>query len=235
MKWRPHWGLTGPLIAIGDTHFPFADKNVLDWVYEQVERVQPAYVVQVGDLYDRLAQSRHPKFDPMSAQEEAERGFADASQMWSTINFLAPRAKKYQIRGNHDDRVVKRAMERAPELAPFLDLDKYMSFAGVKTVRESNDELFIGDVAVLHGYAKFGAHAAWNQCPTIVGHSHHGGVTFRQNRNGFYWELNCGFVGDLTNPAFAYRNQKHIHGWTLGLGVVDEHGPHFLLYPGASR
>lgn len=234
MKWRPHWGLDGPLVAIGDTHFPFHDARWLDWTYEQIERLQPRYVVQVGDLFDNYAFSRFARsHSVMTPEEEVERGDRAANEMWGTIAAIVPNAVKYQIKGNHDDRVEHRALEKMPELAAVVDFNARYQFPGVSLVREANQELWIGDVAVHHGHKKSGAHARWNQAPTIVGHLHRGDIVWMQNRSGHYWELNAGYGGDETSAVFRYRYQNDIHGWTKGLGLVDEYGPHFLKFGGS--
>jgi hypothetical protein len=169
----------------------------------------------------------------MTPQEEVERADQAANEMWATITGIVPKAKKYQIKGNHDDRVEHRVLEKMPELAAVIDFNARFRFPGVTLVEESNQELFVGDVAILHGHKKSGAHARWNQCPTIVGHLHRGDTIWMQNRAGHFWELNAGYVGDPDSPVFKYRYQKEIHGWTQGLGLVDEYGPHFLKFGGS--
>jgi predicted phosphodiesterase len=232
--WRKDWGLDGPLVVIGDTHFPFHDRVWLEWVYQRIDEIQPAYVVQIGDLHDNYSLSKYARsYSVMTPAEEVERADTAAMEMWASIGLLAPRAKKFQIKGNHDDRAEHRLLEKCPELAPLVDLNGRYTFPGVTLVEESNEELLIGDVFLHHGHKKFGEHARYNQAPTIVGHLHKGDVKYYANRLGAFWELNVGYGGDVSSPVFRYRYQKLIHGWTLGLGLVDEHGPHFLCFPGA--
>jgi hypothetical protein len=218
------------VVAVGDTHFPFVDRRWLDWAVEEIANRQPEYIVQVGDLYDYFALSRYSKILKITAEEEAVEGRAAAEEMWARFREVSPDSKCFQIRGNHDDRDGKALADKCPELAPFVDLKDRFIFDGVETIHDSKEELWLEDVAVLHGYKSHGAHARHNQAPTIVGHSHTGGVSYFQNRFGTYWELNAGFGGDINSPVFHYRNQKKLHGWTLGLGAVDRSGPRFIPY-----
>ena len=225
--------LDGPLVIIGDTHFPFSCPRWYDWMAEEIARIRPAYVAQIGDLYDNYFLSRHPKhLTVMAPDEEVARGDAGAKQMWRDVRAAAPKAKCYQIRGNHDDRDIKRILAAAPELEPLVDLRRRFEFANVSTTHDSFEELWLKDICIQHGYRKLGEHARYNQAPTVVGHLHRGDVRYYQNRRGVYWELNAGFGGDPGSPVFRYRNQKDIHMWTRGLGLVDDRGPHFLLMPG---
>jgi hypothetical protein len=221
------------ILAIPDAHLPFHNHRWLDWVIEHARVMQPQIAVQCGDLYDYYNLSRFSKsLDVMTPKEEAEQGRKWAEFMWASIQSVSPETICYQIKGNHDDRAEKRLMDRCPELASFVDLESPFRFDGVKTIHESYEELFLDDVVVQHGHKKQGAHARYNQAPTIVGHLHRGDVEFMSNRRGTFWELNAGFGGDINHPAFAYRYQRHLHSMTLGLGVVDEHGPRFMPFTG---
>jgi hypothetical protein len=228
--------LAGPVVAIPDCHYPFHSKPWLKWTLERIREVQPAYVVQVGDLYDYFALSKYAKtLDLMTPEEEFTRGRRYAEDMWAEVRALVPKARCIQKLGNHDARASKRVFELAPELRALTDLESPFEFEGVETDHDDTNETILGDspgLFILHGYKSFGTHARTNQAPTITGHTHTGGVVFYQNRFGTFWELNAGLGGDLESPVFRYRNQRQIHGWTLGLGVVDDNGPRFMPFVG---
>lgn len=199
---------------------------------KQVRSVQPQFVVQVGDIYDDFSLSRYARsLNVTTPAKEASEGRKWAEEMWAEVAAASPKSKRIQIKGNHDDRLSKRLLEACPEAEAYTDVNSRFRFEGVRLVDESFEELFLGDVVVQHGHKKFGTHAPHNLAPTITGHTHHGGVAFFQNRRGVYWELNAGFGGDVNSPVFRYRSQKHLHGWTLGLGIVDALGPRFVPFP----
>ena len=63
----------------------------------------------------------------------------------------------------------------------------------------------------------------------VVGHSHIGGVTYRNIGNKIVWELNSGYCGDPDSKALSYRLMK-LTKWTHGFGFVDEFGPRFIPF-----
>ena len=62
---------------------------------------------------------------------------------------------------------------------------------------------------------------------TVVGHSHLGGVVYRNTFNGIIWELNAGFCGDTESKALSYTPQR-LTKWTKGFGFIDALGPRFI-------
>lgn len=220
-------------MAVGDCHYPFTSKPWLKWVYQKVSEVQPAYVVQVGDLYDYFCLSNYAKtLDLMTPAEEFRQGRRMAEDMWEEIRTRVPKARLIQKTGNHDARASKRVFELAPAIRALVDLESPFTFPGVETDTDDTSETELGEIFVMHGYKSAGAHARHNQAPTILGHLHTGGVLYFRNRYGVFWELNAGYGGDINSVAYRYRNQKKLHNWTLGLGVVDTDGPRFMPFEG---
>lgn len=218
------------ILALGDVHAPFHHVKALEWAYRLADKFKPTHVIQVGDLLDQFAFSRYPKVIKLNPEEELELGRRAAEEMWSHFKGCI----NYQCRGNHDDRIFKRALSAAPELASLVgqSLRTLYSFPGVRTVYDGREELIINGIAFQHGHrSRLGDHARFNQMATVVGHSHTGGVVYLRNALRTFWELNAGFLGDVASPAFGYHAQKRIHTTTLGAGLIDELGPRFVPYP----
>lgn len=232
----PRYRLSGPLVAIGDVHYPFHSPRWQHWVVKKIKELQPAYIVQVGDLYDDYAFSRFARsLNYMTPRQETTMGLRQATEFWEQITDVAPKqARKIQMKGNHDgERLYKRVLESLPEAEHMIDWDARHRFPGVETVSDPKQELRLGLIYVQHGHKKHGEHAVYNQAPTVVGHLHRGGLIYYQNRLfNPYWELNVGYGADPTKPCFNYRYQKDLHKWTQGLGIVDEDGPRFAIFPG---
>lgn len=225
--------LDGPLVAVGDAHFPFHNAGWLKWQLALIKDVQPAYVVQVGDLRDNYFASKYARtLNIMTPAAEINAATLYSQLFWEEVKRLAPKAQRIQIKGNHDARIDKRLFEKAPELEGLIDLETTLTFPGVKTIHDEAQELLVGDVVLQHGHTKFGEHARYNQASTICGHLHRGGVVYYMNRQGIFWEMNAGFGGDRNSRAFAYRSRRVLDGWTLGCGLVDDRGPRFAIYPG---
>jgi hypothetical protein len=89
---------------------------------------------------------------------------------------------------------------------------------------------FIEDIAFHHGYrSQLGSHRDYMHMNFVGGHTHRGGVVFRNIKNETLWELNCGLAGDPTSKGLSYTSQK-MNDWTLGFGAIDEYGPRFISY-----
>lgn len=218
------------ILILGDTHFPFAHKNAMSWAVKLANELDPDVIVQIGDLLDQFSFSRYPRNHKLDPDVELKAGRAAAIGMWKS---MPKRAKKFQLLGNHDDRMAKLALKAAPELVGLVGekLEELYKFDGVKTVEDYEFE--IDGIMFQHGHrAKLGDHAKYNQCSTVVGHSHVGGVVFLRNRNGVYWELNAGFLGDIGTQAFKYLAQKKVNTTQPGIGLIDDYGPRFIPYPG---
>lgn len=222
-----------PTVAIPDLHAPYHSKRGLKRTIEFIGDVKPGRVVQVGDLFDQLSASRHPHSrNNMSPEEELNTARAVAVGMWAQIRRAVPKAKLYQIRGNHDARIAKRVMEVLPEVESLVipAVRELYEFEGVQSVHSEWDELILDNVVYMHGFKKFGDHVKWNNMNTVHGHDHVGNIKWVPSKTGAMWEMSAGFLGEIDSPAFGYRNQKLLHGWTLGLGYIDTYGPRFVSF-----
>lgn len=218
-------------MAIGDMHEPWASKSWKRWVVEQIKARQPAYIVQMGDVYDYYCFSKFSRtYSVMTPREELATGRKKTEDFWADVVAAAPQAARYQLLGNHDTRAIKRVLDKLPEAEDLIDWSARHAFPRVTTYLDEKDELIIGRLFLHHGHKRHGDHARYNQAPTVVGHLHTGGVVYYQNREGLYFELNAGYGGDPTQECFNYRYQRKINGWTQGLGVVDEDGPKFVVF-----
>lgn len=221
------------IFILGDIHAPFHHKKAVEWAIKLANELEPEYIVQIGDALDQFSFSRYPRAHKMDPDEELKSGRKVLEKVWASV----PRdSKKIQMMGNHDDRMLKMALKQAPELMGLIGekLEELYKFDGVKTIEDYEFE--IDGIMFQHGHrSKLGDHAKYNQCSTVVGHSHTGGVVFLRNRNGVYWELNCGFLGDVATTAFKYLAQKKVNTTQLGVGLIDDFGPRFIPYPGDQR
>lgn len=226
------------ILCLGDLHAPYEHKKAVEWAVGLAKELQPSHIVQVGDAYDMFAYSRYPKVLKMLPEEELSSARASMESIWKRFQVAAPKAKCFQLTGNHDERPIKKIVTLAPELTQFVDkgLRDLLTFRNVKTVYDPKEELILHGIVFQHGYrSRLGDHCNYNQRSTVVGHSHTGGVVFRRNFKGVFFELNAGLLGDFEQPAFGYRSQRKMHTWTLGVGYVDSLGPRFIPYPDRSR
>lgn len=219
------------VLVIPDCHFPFVCKRSMGKLLDRLKQHKPDVVIQLGDLLDLFSLSRFPKSQNtigMTPAEEVAYGRAGAEEMWGYICKKLPRAKKFQLLGNHSNRLNKAIEERLPELCGVIDMKHLWEFDGVETVHDIREELVIDKVCYLHGYrSKLGDQAKYNLMNTCVGHSHRGGVFFTSIKGKTIWELNAGYIADPQSKALGYTKQRWTQ-WTIGYGLIDELGPRFI-------
>lgn len=229
-------------VALGDPHHPWANSRSLRKVIAFIKKRKPRRVIQLGDLYDRYSDTRFARdLNVMTPQREHELGRREAEKMWEAIREAAgPKCELYQLRGNHDDRPMKRAFEKLPDMAHIIEngLAGFWSFPGVQTVLESKEELVLDGVFYTHGHYRFGAHLAKYRLPVVCGHLHKGGIVFERislvNPRGdglihrTIFEANAGYLGDPMALPLKYRQLKNVYPYTQGLFLYDEDGPRFV-------
>ena len=230
------------ILAIGDTHFPFSNDQVIRWIIYTVLRDNPdiTHVVQLGDLYDFASYGRFPKRMFMTPKNETTQAKHKAECMWEAINRVSPESKKYQLLGNHDARLSKRVIELTPEFEHLIRYKDLWAFPGVTTVADERDELVIGDWAFIHGHTKFTKHIEAVDFKNVcTGHLHRGGHhTYRMKIRGeikILEELNAGYCGDPFHEALIYRPLNRFFNWTAGCALIDKDGGRFIPYPGKEQ
>lgn len=220
------------IAVISDTHYPYEDEIKISNCISVISNVlKPDVIVQIGDLYDLISFSKYSK-DPSkvsySPEHECQLGRDKAAAMWAKLRKHNPKAKLYQLAGNHDVRLARKMADKFPEAA-FIAEDwtkRQMTFDGVTTV---DDEFIIDDIMFMHGMRKAGEHARYNQMNTVTGHTHKGRVEYFTNRHGTYWEMNTGWLGDKSSYPFSYRLQKVIDDTQSGFGFIEHRQPRFIM------
>lgn len=218
--------------SISDMHMPFLHKPVEDRFIEYVGDIKPKFVVLNGDAWDMYSHAKFPRsHNVFTPREEEAKARAMNEAFWKRVQVASPKSECIQMLGNHDIRPMKRVLEVYPEAEDWIKerMIKLFTFEGVKTILDPREEVFLSkNVIIFHGYrTKLGDHRDYTLYNTINGHSHVGGVVFRQIRGQTLWELNSGFSGDPYAKGLTYTAQK-ISNWTWGFGIVNKYGPQFV-------
>lgn len=221
------------ILIIPDVHFPFEHKKALEFMHEFAKENQPEFIFQIGDLMDMYSHAKFPRshniFTPKEEETLARKG---AEKMWARLRQDCPQAKCIQMLGNHCVRPLKRTMESMPTMEHWMEkyFQELMTFEGVETILNAREEYKIKDIIFTHGYAtKLGDHRDHYLANLVVGHSHTGGVSFRQINGRVLWELNSGYLADQYSKGLSYTATRTVK-WTLGLGFIDKYGPRFVAY-----
>ncbi len=214
------------VIAIPDLHFPFENKKLLKTAYAIILKEQPDVVVQLGDLYDMYALSRYPRnVNLMTAESEIITARSRAENFWATISKLAPKARLFQLKGNHCERLQKRITEKLPELLGILDFNYLWEFIKVNTIQDARHPLVIDGIHYIHGYLTgLGKHCQYIDASVVCGHSHRPGIFYKRKKHETIWELNCGHLVDTNSEPLSYTPIK-ITNWSPAIGIIDDYGP----------
>jgi UDP-2,3-diacylglucosamine pyrophosphatase LpxH len=116
-------------VVIGDHQAPFHDKRLHDLFCRWMEENQPQYGVHLGDLLDFPDISRHPD-DPdnvANAMESLQSGY----DILRDITDVSPGTHWQLIPGNHDERLRKYVIEKAPKIHGLKRVDTPDSFGDV--------------------------------------------------------------------------------------------------------
>lgn len=219
------------VLAIPDTHAPWANEKVILKIYEILEKQPFDVVIQLGDLFDMYSFSKFARsHDHCTPKEEIEMGFEWSRNFWKNIHLRNKAARKIQIKGNHDDRLIKRAFEQWPAAASIIAKaeEGLFKFKNVETIPDSRDGIMIEDVLYVHGYlTKIGDHTRHHLKNVVHGHTHRGGSIFLNLAGKTLWELDCGFAADRAKAPLMYGPTKNMV-WSEGFGIIDSMGPRFV-------
>jgi UDP-2,3-diacylglucosamine pyrophosphatase LpxH len=220
------------ILVIPDLHFPFSHKKKVKKMFEIIKQMDSksiTHVVQLGDLYDCYSQSSFPRdLNLFTPKQEMNRARKEAEAFWLTVQKLCPKAKCFQLVGNHEARLKKSVMKNLANMTHFLDLEHPLSFDNVHTIHDERDELIIDNIIFTHGRStKPGDTVAYFMQSVVIGHSHRPHLVFLPS-NTQAFELNCGYLADPKSPGLAYTASKRFSKWKHAFGIIDEHGPRLI-------
>lgn len=107
----------GKVVVASDIHIPFQDDEAVDAFIKYCTKTKPEVVVLNGDVMDMFKLSRFTKGEGRNPYEEinACRG------LLFRLRKACPKAKIYYIIGNHETRLERFILEKAPELECLLE------------------------------------------------------------------------------------------------------------------
>lgn len=214
-------------IVIGDTHFPFVHhptlKKILGHIKKHHKKIKR--VVQVGDLYDLYSFNRYGRREFMTAYEELESARHEAEKMWQAVKKIDSKIECVQLIGNHDERLFKWIVAKAPELEPLIDKLALWKFDGVKTMPDQRTEYEAEGIVFIHGDKRAGSHMLDFMKSCIHGHDHKLYVLTKRFGDRVIWEASAGMVADPDSMPLSYGMRKRYHNMHLGFLEVENGSP----------
>lgn len=192
----------------------------------KIKELKPDAVVQIGDLLDQYVFSKYSKNPKITPEQDILSGLKLAKKMWEDIQKLVPKAKCYQILGNHDMRMAKRISEKIPEIASVFGHSVMYTFPKVKTLQSDRDFLTLDGVVYCHGWlSKSIDHAKYFNKPAVHGHRHRPAIEV----DGPLWSMDVGFMADESSLPLSYTTSKYSR-WRMACGqVIDGKQPRLFF------
>lgn len=213
------------VFVISDSHFPFHNEGAFKKVMKLIKKERPNAVVHIGDLLDQYVFSKYTKSSSVTPDNDVIKGLKIAKEMWATIRKIVPKAKCYQVIGNHCVRLGKRISEKLPELVEIYDPLSMYAFPGVKVLKSYRDHLVLDKVIYTHGWlSKSIDHAKHFTMPTVHGHRHRMCI----ETYGKLWSMDVGHIADENSLPLSYTQSK-VTNWTLGCGLVVDGKPQLIF------
>ncbi len=226
-------------VAVGDLHLPWCDSRAVNIILEDVVKNPPEYFIQLGDIYDFLLFTGFRKGLLNSMQEkELVTAYTMKNEFWKRVKQAAPKAKCFQLKGNHDDRLIKRIQEKMPELEYLMQIPevfnpkKLFEYEGVQVLEDESDELIIGNTAFIHSGLKKGDNHRRLGLNVVHGHTHKAHIDYTRYNGKILFEADAAYLGDPSAVCFKYKRRKKLHDWIRGYLRMDEDGiRHKILEP----
>ena len=208
----------GTVVIASDIHIPFQDDAAVRSFVKYCKEKQPEVVVLNGDVLDMFMLSRFTKGEGRNPLEEMMmcQGFLDS------LRKAVPNADIYYVIGNHENRLEKYVLNKAPELASLIE----DVFTIIKTsdykVRGCASVTFNDNFVCKHGTYignKSGLSAIKEMENSYMsgatGHVHRG-IVYRARKAGrkFIW-IETGCLCSL-NPEYCV-----LPNWCQGFATVE--------------
>jgi predicted phosphodiesterase len=210
-----------------DTHCKYEDKKAVSLMHRIIDVVQPDEIDIMGDFMDCYSVSQHDK-DPSrrdTFDDELEYGNQELDKIQKH------RTRVTYLFGNHENRVDRFLMQRAPELYSIVKLSKLLRLQerGWKVVPYGQDTR-VGHVYLTHdvGHAGATAHTrsrAAYEANVVIGHTHRCAWEVVGNHRGKpRLGAMVGWLGDVRKIDYMHRAKAA--AWSLGFGILDNDKTH---------
>lgn len=106
------------LVVIGsDIHIPFQDNDAVESFIKYCKEKKPEAIVLNGDVLDMFMLSKFTKGEGRNPLEEITM----CRELLASVRNACPNAEIYYVIGNHENRLEKYVLTKAPELASLIE------------------------------------------------------------------------------------------------------------------
>ncbi|MHA2063497.1 MAG: metallophosphoesterase [Candidatus Thorarchaeota archaeon] len=208
---------------LNDIHIPYHCQKGLAVAMEYLKDYKPRTIILNGDIIDCYSVSSHRK-DPIrlhTFQDEVN----ETKDFLATLRKQHPSAFIFFVKGNHEDRIERFILDKAPEITSLdcLSIDKLLELEKFKiTFIDEKQHVVLGDLEVTHGRVvrkwsgqSAKAHHEKTGGSVLHGHVHRLGTFYHTNRWGTHVSAEN---GHLTRTDFDYVDHPD---WQQGFTTVE--------------
>lgn len=210
------------ILIVPDVHSPFEDIHAWQLVLKVARVLKPNIIITCGDLIDNYQVSAHRK-DPrrkLRLEDEIESAF----QRLLDLDALGAKRKIF-IAGNHEYRLERYLMDRAPELLEFVKIEELLHLRGYGwEYVPYKDFIKVGKVLFTHDLGFAGKYVAQRalidaQHSVVIGHAHRFTGCVEGDARGKRKVAHCfGWLGDAKKADYMHRLKAN-REWALGFGI----------------
>lgn len=210
------------ILFIPDCHIPYQDHSAFELMMKAAKAFKPDHVIILGDFADFYSVSSHDK-NPLRVNQLDDEIATVISKLFE-VKKLGAKNNVF-ISGNHEDRLTRYLMQKAPELYKTATVDKVLALKenGFKYVPYRSDYR-LGKLIMTHdtGKAGFNAHKqaldAYHRS-VVIGHTHRMGYMVQGDADGDrHVGAMFGWLGDRNQIDYMH-NINSTKDWTLGFGI----------------
>lgn len=106
----------GIVVVASDFHIPYQDKDAVQAFIDYCAEIQPHSIVIAGDFVDMYMLSKFAKGEGRNPMQEIE----EAKEVLSEIRKVCRDSNIYYVIGNHEQRLEKIILAKAPEVASIM-------------------------------------------------------------------------------------------------------------------
>ena len=214
-------------LFLPDLHIPAIDWKAVEWAARKRDQFKIDKVVQLGDLTDQRIWSRFshdPDFDnPDREWDMVERDMRRLHKLFPEMTIIL---------GNHDSRIIKKAVEAGLPSQLMRTLSDIFPFKGWEWHTKPEPLVLEQQIAVVHGDELTGAVAhkaqAMGMC-LVQGHTHQARLEYVTMFNKTIWGAEAGCLVDVDSSAFRYA-QKNPRRQTKSILLTLDSVPLIMPY-----
>ncbi len=208
-------------LIVPDVHVPYHDKRAWKLLLHVAQELQPQIIITLGDFIDCKSVTGHglkPKERALLLVDELHAGKRALEALYE----CAPKARKYFIEGNHENRIARYLEKNAPALEGMFSLREELGINS--NYIPYGDYLRIDRMHFTHDLGKAGptAHRSAREevgGNVVIGHTHRMGIEYGPKITGTHVSANFGWLGGPEADVDYNKRLRQACSTVLGFGI----------------